>query len=107
MDWRSYYLIWILGPLLLSIFGAHPSLLLIAVVALLCRRWLPDPYLFFKYSGRIRSLRADIASNPDNVVARRELAGIYLEKRRPRAAIALIDQALARDAGSAELLYLH
>lgn len=107
MNGGSYYLFWFLAPMLLSLWARHPALLIIVLLALAGRRWLPDPYLFFKYGGRIRSLRIDIAANPDNVVARRELAAIYLEKRRPRAALTLIEEALARDAAAPELIYLH
>jgi len=102
----SYYLIWLVAPLLVGVFSNHPILLLVVAVGLLARRWLPDPYLFFKYAGRVRSLRTDIDANPHNAAARRELALIYLDKRRPKKALPLVIAALERDPSSADLLYL-
>jgi tetratricopeptide (TPR) repeat protein len=105
-NWGSYYLFWILAPLVVSLLVAHPLVLLAIPVALVARRWLPDPWLAIKHAGRIRALDADVRANPDNVTARRNLAVIYLEKRRPGRALALVDQALARDAESNELRFL-
>src|SRR5947207_3354400 len=100
------YLIWFLGPIVLSGALSHPWLAGLAVLALLFRRRLPDPYLFFKYSRRIASLRTQIDANPHNATARRELALIYLDKRRPGKAIRLIEEALVRDPESPDLRYL-
>jgi tetratricopeptide (TPR) repeat protein len=107
MNWGSYYIFWFLAPVILSAVSAHPSILIIAVVALLARRWLPDPYLYFKYSKRIDFLRSQIDLNADNLAARRELALIYLEKRRPAKALALLEALLEREPEAADLLYLH
>lgn len=105
-NWGSYYLFWILAPLVLSILLAHPIVLLAIPVALVARRWLPDPWLLIKHAGRIRALDADVRANPENVTARRNLAVIYLEKRRPGRAVTLLDQALVRDKESLELHFL-
>ena len=43
---------------------------------------------------------------PPNATARRDLAKIWLEKHRPRRALPLLEQAIARDSKSVELLYL-
>jgi tetratricopeptide (TPR) repeat protein len=99
MGYLAYYLI---------LFGAgialrHPSLLAAAAVVWLCRRWLPDPYLYFKHSGRVRRLKAEIAHNERNVTARRDLAKIWLAKKRPRRAIVLLEEARRGDRESAEL----
>jgi len=107
MNWMSYYVFWLAAPVLVGLVSEHPAVFLIVVVAIVARRWLPDPYLFFKYAGRIGSLRADIEANPHNAAAQRELALIYLEKRRPAKAIPLAAAALAREPDSAEMLYLH
>ena len=104
--WGSYYLIWIVAPALLAAVSSHPSFLIVIVVGLLARRWLPDPILFFKHQARVRSLQADIEANASNATARRDLAKIWLEKHRPRRALPLLEQALARDPSSVELLYL-
>jgi tetratricopeptide (TPR) repeat protein len=105
-NWGSYYLFWIVGPALIAVVSSHPAVLLVVVVGLVARRWLPDPYLALKYQGRIRALNADVSANPGNITARRDLATIWLEKRRPRRALPLVDQALARDPSSHELLFL-
>jgi tetratricopeptide (TPR) repeat protein len=95
----------------LFLFGAswalrYPYLLLAAVAVWLCRRWLPDPYLYLKHAGHVRRLKAEIKQNLENVTARRDLAKIWLTKRRPRRAIPLIEEARRRDRDSAELPFL-
>lgn len=100
---------WIYYLLVLGAYWAadHPAVLLAAVFFFVAHRWLPDPVVLFRTFGRIRTLSAQIASNPANVTARRDLARLYLERLRPGAALALIDQARERDQHSAELLFLH
>jgi tetratricopeptide (TPR) repeat protein len=105
-NWGSYYLFWILAPVVASLFLSHPIILLAIPVALVARRWLPDPWLAIKHAGRIRALDADVRANAENVTARRNLAVIYLEKRRPGRALGLLDQALLRDKESLELHFL-
>jgi tetratricopeptide (TPR) repeat protein len=105
-NWGSYYLFWILAPAAIAIATSHPSALLLVVVGLVARRWLPDPYLALKHRARIRKLTVEARTNPGNVTARRDLAAIWLEKRRPQRALPLVDEALARDPGSPELLFL-
>ncbi len=102
----SYYLFWIVAPALIAVASSHPSALLLVVVGLVARRWLPDPYLVFKHRARIRTLQIEVSANPGNVTARRDLAVIWLEKRRPQLALPLVEQALERDPGSLELVYL-
>ncbi|MEQ8459734.1 MAG: tetratricopeptide repeat protein [Sandaracinaceae bacterium] len=102
----GYYWLYYLG-----IFGAywlvdHPAVLVGLGVMILLRRWIPDPWVLLRTFGRIRALREQIAANPANVTARRDLARIYLERLRPGAALKLVDQARERDRDSAELLFL-
>src|SRR5215831_5871569 len=103
MGYLPYYLFSIVAAYALQ----HPALLLIAVAAFVFRRWLPDPYLFLKHAGKVRALKAQIAQNADNVTARRDLAKIWLEKKRPRRALPLIEEARRRDPDSEELAFLH
>ena len=105
-SWGSYYLFWMLGPIALSLLAAHPAILLVVPIALIARPWLPDPILYFRYAGRVRSLVSQAAANPGNITARRDLAMIWLEQRRPRRALVVAEEALARDPSSAELHYL-
>ena len=104
--WGSYYLFWIVAPVLIAAVSSHPEVLLVVVVGLVARRWLPDPFLALRYGARIRSLQVDVASNPGNITARRALASLWLERRRPGRALPLVEQALIRDPTSPELLYL-
>ena len=56
--------------------------------------------------GHVRRLRAQVATNPSNVTARRDLARVYLERSRPGAASLLLGEALQRFPDDAELLHL-
>lgn len=99
MGYLAYYLLFFAASWLLR----YPALLLAAVGVWLFRRWLPDPYLYFKHAGHVRRLKAEIRQNADNVTARRDLAKIWLTKKRPRRAIPLVEEARRRDHESAEL----
>jgi tetratricopeptide (TPR) repeat protein len=104
--WGSYYLFWIVAPAIIAAVSSHPAVLLVVAVGFLARRWLPDPFLFLRYQGRIGTLQTEVNSNPGNITARRDLARIWLEKHRPRRALPLLAEALARDPEAKELLYL-
>src|SRR5258706_14931035 len=104
--WWSYYAFWIIVSSAFALFSTHPWLLVVALPLLFGRRWIPDPVLFFRHAARVRSLRTTIELNPANATARAQLAEIWLDKRRPKRAIPLLQQALERDATSAELQYL-
>jgi len=102
MGYWAYYL-----AVLLAYWAAeHPAVLVGLLVFFLARRWIPDPWVFLRTAGRIRALTEQIAANPANAIARRDLARIYLQRLRPGAALKLIDQARERDRDSAELLFL-
>jgi len=105
-SWGSYYLFWIVAPAILAAVSSHPEFLVVIVIGLVARRWLPDPFMFLKHRARVRSLQIDIDTNPANATARRDLAKIWLAKHRPRRALPLLDQAIARDPNSIELLFL-
>lgn len=105
MAW-SYYLFWLIVPVAIAIVSAHPEVLVIAAVAFVARRWLPDPVLIVRSTARVRSLRQQVELNPANATARAQLAEIWLARHRARRAIPLLEQALERDPSSAELLYL-
>ncbi len=99
---------WIYYLAVLLAYGAvdHPAVLGVIVVLILARRWIPDPWVFLRTFGRIRALKQQVRANPANVTARRDLARVYLDRLRPGAALALIDEARERDQHSAELLFL-
>jgi tetratricopeptide (TPR) repeat protein len=105
-SWGSYYLFWIVAPVLIAAVSSHPAILGVVLFGLVARRWLPDPFLALKYRGRVRALEIDVATNPGNITARRDLASIWLQKRRASRALPLLEQALARDGKNPELLYL-
>ncbi len=111
MYW-SYYLL----SFLLAYATQHPAAAVLALGFWLCRGFLPDPVVWLRTFGKIRRLRAQIDLNPSNMTACRELARIYVERKRPRKAIALIEKTRERMADSrrhpqgsrddAELLHL-
>lgn len=84
----------------------YPPLLVAVVLFFLLRRYIPDPVVLFRTFGRISTLKRLIEANPANVTARRDLAMIYLQQRRPGAALEKIEEALKRFPTDAELLYL-
>jgi tetratricopeptide (TPR) repeat protein len=84
----------------------YPPLLVGVVVLFLLRRWIPDPFVFFRTFGRISTLRRQIEANPANVTARRDLAVIYLDRLRPGTAAQLLADARKRFPEDPELLYL-
>jgi tetratricopeptide (TPR) repeat protein len=102
----TYYLFWLIVPTLFAIALAHPSILVVVVIAFVARRWIPDPISYVRHAGRVRSLQQQVDINPANAVARAQLGEIWLAKRRPRRAIPMFEHALERDRGSAELHYL-
>ena len=102
MNYLPYYLI----PVLLWQLTSSPVLLGLLLAVYLARGVLPDPYLWLKHRGHVRRLRADIAANPENATARRDLALIWLTKRRPARALPLIEEARRREPEAPQLLYL-
>jgi len=102
MGYWSYYV----GLLLLTYALQRPWMMLGAVVFFVLRPFIPDPFVVARTWGRIRSLDAQIAANPANVTARRDLAVLWLERLRPGRALALLDQARTRTPDDPELLYL-
>src|ERR1700744_1298531 len=88
MGYLPYYLLLFAASYALR----YPWLLGTVAVVWLVRRWLPDPVLFFRH--------------PRHLPAPRDLAKICLTKRRPRRALALLEEARQRDPESAELLLL-
>jgi tetratricopeptide (TPR) repeat protein len=98
----TYYLAW----MLLAYALRRPWLLAGVVFFLLLRRYIPDPAALFRALARGRKLRSQVAINPANITARRDLATVYLDVLRPRAALNVIEGALARAPSDPELLYL-
>jgi tetratricopeptide (TPR) repeat protein len=92
----SYYLV----SILLAYAMQKPAAAALALVFWVCRGFLPDPVVWLRTMGRIRSLRAQIDLNPANMVATRDLARLYLERKRPRKAIELIEKTRQRMAES-------
>lgn len=111
MGYFSYYLL----SIALAIAVKNPAAAGVALVFWLCRGFLPDPVVWFRTMGRISKLKNDIAMNPANLIATRDLARLYVERKRPRRAIEIIEQTRQRMAEStrhpqgslddAELLY--
>ena len=102
----SSYLTYYLGWMVLAYVVHQPVLLVGVVFFLLFRQYIPDPGAIVRALRRASSLKHQVGLNAANVTARRDLAIIYLDLRRPKAALALLEQALARDPDDAELLFL-
>ena len=92
--------------LLFSYLFRVPWLIPLVLVVYLLRRVIPDPYVWARTAGHMRRLTAQVAANPANATARRDLARLHLERFRPGRALALLDEALARHPDDAEMLYL-
>ncbi len=102
MGYFGYYAAILLASYLLR----FPFLIPLVLVFWALRHKIPDPYVWARTAGHTRRLRQQVEANPANAVARRDLARIHLERFRPRAALALLDEALARHPDDAEMLYL-
>ncbi len=107
MQGWSWVALWFLVPALLAVFTQHPWVLGLIVIGFVAQRFLPDPYTWLRTGRRVRALRSAVELNADNVQARRDLAMVYLEQRRPRPAIKLLEEAARREPDSAEVAYLH
>ncbi len=101
-SYLTYYLAWIFFSYALE----RKALLVGLVVLLVLRRFIPRPGALFRLLGRARSLRSQVELNRANITARRDLAVIYLEGLRARAALPLIEEGLALAPDDPELLYL-
>lgn len=98
----TYYVLWILLTYALR----QPWLLVGLGVLLVLRRFIPSPAALVRLFGRARTLRTQVELNRANITARRDLAVIYLDGRRARAAIPLLEEGLSLAPNDAELLYL-
>ncbi len=96
MGYWSYYLL----SIMLAYATQNPAAAGIALVFWLCRGFLPDPVVWIRTMGRISKLKADIALNPSNMMATRDLARLYVERKRPSKAIELIEKTRQRMAES-------
>jgi tetratricopeptide (TPR) repeat protein len=96
MGYWSYYLL----SFLLAYATQNPAAAVLALGFWLCRGFLPDPVVWIRTMGRISRLRAEIAINPSNMMATRDLARLYLERKRPKQAIFLIEKTRERMAES-------
>lgn len=102
----SWLLLWLVFPTLLAIAFAHPWLIGLVVVGFFAQRFLPDPWTWLRTSRRARSLRVAVDVNAENAQARRDLAMLLLERRRPKQAVKLLEEAARREPDSAEVSYL-
>jgi tetratricopeptide (TPR) repeat protein len=82
-----------------------PWLALLAPLVLFGRRWIPDPVEFVASWRQIRALERRVGGHPADLVARRDLARMYVT-RRPRHAIALLEEAIAKGLDEPEAYFL-
>lgn len=98
-------LLWILGPIVVSLVLARPEILVVAVVLVAIQRVAPDPLRWLRSASKRRQLSQVIAQNPHNAQAARQLAMLQLDANAPKAAIHVLELAKARSA-DAETLFL-
>lgn len=96
MGYWTYYLL----TFALAYATQYPAVAALAVVFYLARGFLPDPVIWLRTWGRIRALRAEIALNPSNMIATRDLARLLLARRRAKKAIELLEKTRQRMAAS-------
>jgi len=96
MGYWSYYLL----SFFLAYATRNPWAAVLALVFWLCRGFVPDPVVWVRTLGRISKLKGEISLNPANMVATRDLARLYLERKRPGKAITLLEQTRQRMAES-------
>lgn len=75
--------------------AAQPKLLFGIAALLVLRRVLPAPGPIFRALARGRALRKQLALNPKNALAARDLATLELDLLRPRAALGWIELGLS------------
>jgi tetratricopeptide (TPR) repeat protein len=102
----SYYFIYYLAFMLAAYVLQRPPLILGIVLFFILRPFLPDPVVLLRTWGRIRSLTRQVETNPANVIARRDLATLWIERLRPGRALELLSEADKRDPNNPEILYL-
>ncbi len=100
------YLLYYLAWFVLSSAMRQPILLVGIVLFFLLRRYIPDPGALFRALARTRALERQVEVNPANVTARRDLARLALDLRRPGRAVALLEAAGPRAKEDAELNFL-
>lgn len=96
MGYWSYYLL----SFMLAYATQKPAAAVLALGFWLCRGFLPDPVVWLRTMGRISTLKAQIDLNPANMVATRDLGRLYIERKRPRKAIEIIEKTRQRMAES-------
>lgn len=96
MGYWSYYLL----SIMLAYATHNPAAAAVALLFWLCRGFLPDPVVWLRTMGRMSQLKSQIKLNPSNMVATRDLARLYLERKRPKKAIELIEKTRQRMAES-------
>lgn len=102
MGYLTYYIGW----MALTFALGRPWVMAGAILFFVFRQYIPDPVVLLRTWRRIRALDMQVAANPANVTARRDLAEIWLDRMRPGRALELLDEARRRDPEDAELLFL-
>lgn len=96
MGYWSYYVL----AFMLAYATENPAAAVLALGFWLCRGFLPDPVVWLRTMGRISRLRSEIELNSSNMMATRDLSRLYLERKRPKKAIELIEKTRQRMAES-------
>ena len=93
----------ILYFLLFNLLFRHPYILVIAILIYVFRDRIPNPSEMFRRQKAFSRLKREVAINPYDSVARRDLGMVLLDKWRPREALDNFLEALKKEKDSAEL----
>ena len=100
------YWIWYLLITLTAWAFKLPWLAALAVVAIVARRWVPDPIAWLATARRVREMRTRIAGLPADLLTRRDLARLLVARGHPEAAQPLLEEAIAKGLRDPEAFYL-
>ncbi|MEI8258757.1 MAG: tetratricopeptide repeat protein, partial [Deltaproteobacteria bacterium] len=78
----------------------------LALVAFVARRWLPDPVVWLGTARSVREKRARAAALPADLLTRRDLSRLLIARGRPRDAVPLLEEAIAKGLHDPETFYL-
>jgi tetratricopeptide (TPR) repeat protein len=102
----NYYWTYYAITLFLAYSARNPWVCVVVVAIYLLKPWLPDPVVLLRTLSRVGALQRQASLNAANITVRRDLGRAYLDLRRPRKALAYLDEARARDPRDQDIAYL-
>ena len=102
----NYYWTYYLFTFFLAYAVRNPWVCAVALAIYVVKPWVPDPVVLFGTLSRIGRLKKQASLNAANITVRRDLGRAYLDLRRPRRALAYLDEARERDPRDQDIAYL-